>query len=170
MTPTGPADLAVVMLSGDRRPETLLGASVREAAGRIAPGGQWLAYETDETGETAIFVRPFPGVASARWRISSGGGSKPVWARDGRRLFYRSGQAIMAVDVRGTSPADWGVPAKLFEGPYAFEEGPPSFDVAPDGRFLMIREDRGETGRRTPDMVIVVQNWFDEVRRRVPNP
>jgi serine/threonine-protein kinase len=164
-TPTAPADVGVLTLTPDRRAEKLLATPVRESQAVIAPDGRWLAYESSETGEKAIFVRPFPD-STARWPLSTAGGVSPVWARDGRTLFYRSGQAIMAVAVRGATPADWSAPEKLVEGPY-FAEGLQMFDVAPDGRFLMLKAG-GDAGTMTPDSLIVVQNWTEELKRLVP--
>jgi Tol biopolymer transport system component len=168
VSPTAPSDLGVVTLTGDRRAETMLATPAREGNAHISPDGRWLAYESSETGEKAIFVRPFPDVSTARWRLSSAGGVNPAWARDGRALFYRTGQAILAVSVRGATPADWGAPEKLFEGPYFFIDGPETFDVAPDGRFLMLKMGGGNAEPTTPDSLIVVQNWHEELKRLVP--
>jgi hypothetical protein len=73
----------------------------------------------------------------------------------------------MAVAVRGATPAEWGAPERLFEGTYFFIEGPEMFDVAADGRFLLLKV--GEDGAKaTPDSIVVVQNWTEELERRVP--
>ena len=75
----------------------------------------------------------------------------------------------MAVAVRGVTPADWGTPEKLFEGPYFRTGGPTMFDVAPDGRFLMLKQSGGDGADLTPDSLTVVQHWlFEELKRRVP--
>ena len=165
---TTPTDLGIVSLTGQRRAEKLLVTPTREANAVISPGGRWLAYESSETGEKVVFVRPFPEVTKGRARISPEGGVSPVWAKDARTLFYRNRQAIMAVAVRGASPEDWGAPAKLFEGPYFFIDGPAMFDVAPDGRFLMMKA-LDNPGSQTPNRLIVVQNWEEELKQRVPN-
>ena len=165
---TAPSDLVMVTLTGDRRTETLLATPARESNVHFSPDGQWLAYESTEAGEKAIFVRRFPDVSTARWRISPVGGVSPVWARDGRRLFYRSGQAIMAVTLRGATPDEWGAPESLFEGSYFFIEGPEMFDVAPDGRFLMLKVGNFDTKSASPDSITVVQNWTEELKRLVP--
>jgi serine/threonine-protein kinase len=165
---TTQADLGVVSLTGERRAEKLLVTPVREGTAVISPDGRWLAYESSETGEKDIFVRPFPDVLKARKRISTAGGVSPVWAKDGRTLFYRNGQAIMEVAVRGAPPEEWGAPQRLFEGSHFFVEGPPMFDVAPDGRFLMLKEVRANQGPQPPKNLIVVQNWTEELKQRVP--
>ena len=159
------SDLAVVTLMGDRRTETLLATAARESNAEIAPKGLWLAYETTEAGEMAVYVRPFPDVSARQWRVSPAGGVSPLWSRDGSTLFYRNGQAIMAVSVRGATPDDWSAPEKLFEGPYFFVAGPRMFDVASDGRFLMLKAGGGDAAS---DSLIVVQNWTEELKRRVP--
>jgi Tol biopolymer transport system component len=165
--PTVRSDLAVVTMTGDRRTETLLATAARESNAEIAPKGSWLAYETTEAGEMAIYVRPFPDVSARQWRVSPAGGVSPLWSRDGSTLFYRNGQAIMAVSVRGATPDDWSAPEKLFEGPYFFVEGPRMFDVAPDGRFLMLKAAGGDADAGTPASLIVVQNWTEELKRRL---
>ncbi len=92
----------------------------------------------------------------------------PVWAKDGQRLFYRSGQAIMGVTVRGATPDQWSAPELVIEGPYFFIEGPEMFDVAPDGRFLMQRVGGGDDKSLAADSLTVVQNWTEELKRSVP--
>jgi eukaryotic-like serine/threonine-protein kinase len=134
----------------------------------ISPDGRWLAYESSETGEKIIVVRPFPDVSKGRTRISTAGGVSPVWARDGRALFYRNKLAIMAVAVRGATPEDWGSPEQLFEGRYFFMEGPPMFDVAPDGRFLMLKAVDANRPTQAAKNLIVVQNWTEDLKQRVP--
>ena len=99
---TSPADLGVLTLSGDRRAEKLFATPFRENNAIISPDGRWLAFESSETGEKDIWVRPFPDL-NGRVRISIAGGVSPVWAKDGSALFYRNGQAIMSVAARGAS-------------------------------------------------------------------
>jgi serine/threonine protein kinase len=74
---------------------------------------------------------------------------------------------LLAVAVRGASPAEWGAPEKLFEGNYFFIEGPEMFDVAADGRFLLLKIGNDQT-KSTPDNIVIVQNWIEELKRRVP--
>ena len=155
------------MIGSPSRVESLIAAPGRQDLAQFSPDGRWLAYTSNETGQMAVYVRPFPGVSVARWQISSVPGAKPHWAADGRTLFYASGQTLMSIAIQGTTPADWGTPEKLFEGPYVLSYPGQSFDVAPDGRFLMVKED-GDTAARAPDTMIIVQNWVEELRARVP--
>lgn len=86
---TGTLDIAVIALDANRAPQALIATRAREDTPRISPDGRWLAFETDETGQAEIFVRPFPNLDGGRWRISTEGGLDPIWAADGRTLFYR---------------------------------------------------------------------------------
>jgi hypothetical protein len=90
-----------------------------------------------------------------------------VWSRDGRTLFYRSARAVKSVAATGANPAQWGRPVTLFEGDYVRFEGlgPPEWDVAPDGRFLMLKR---AGAMPLPPQVIVVLNWIEELRRLMP--
>ena len=114
-----------------------------ELNGVISPDGQWLAYQSNETGQFETYVRPFPDANSGRWQISTSGGTRPLWARSGKELFYLGPSgAVMSVGVEGGSTFRAGSPTPLFEGPYfmnAQQKGR-TYDVSPDGqRFLMIK-------------------------------
>jgi hypothetical protein len=138
----------------------------REDNADLSPDGRWIAFESYEFGSSEVFVRPFPDVDAGRWRISTAGGFDPVWARDGHALCFREGRAIMEVSVTGTNPAAWGRPIRLFEGDYIFSEGPRTFDIAPDGRFAMLKRVGG--GDTSQPGVVVVLNWFEELKKLVP--
>lgn len=136
---------------------------------RAGPDGHWLAYTSDESGSAEVYVRPFPDVdAGGRWQVSAGGGTQPLWSRNGSELFYRNGEALMAVSVQTDPSFTIGNPQALFEGRQYLGEGQGgrSYDVSPsDGRFLMIKEieDTSAVSR-----IIVVQNWFEELKRLAP--
>jgi hypothetical protein len=123
---------------------------------------------SNESGREEIYVRRFPG-PGGRVQISTEGGTEPLWSRDGRELFYRKGDRMMAVAISTEAELAPGKPTLLFEGAYemgtAFGPVPgTNYDVAPDGRFVMIR--RGESAG--PAQINVVQNWFEELKRLVP--
>jgi eukaryotic-like serine/threonine-protein kinase len=119
-----------------------------------------------------VYVQAFPG-PGAKVQISNEGGTDPVWARNGRELFYRNRDSMMAVEVSAGTTLSAGRPQKLWEGKYTHGTssscGMPglsssNYDVSPDGqRFLMIDDD--EENAITSREVIVVLNWADEVRR-----
>ena len=139
-----------------------------DASPGISPDGRWVAYVSDESGQPEVYVRPYPG-PGPRVTISAGGGTEPVWSRDGGELFYRNGSAMTTVriDVDGDrlTPA---APERLFDGPYALDPVTgrnPNYDVAPDGRFLMVRTVPGATD---VDSVTVVLDWARELMERAP--
>jgi serine/threonine protein kinase/Tol biopolymer transport system component len=132
-------DVWLLPLSGDRAARPLLNSRFSEWEGRVSPDGRWLAYVSDESSRDEVYVTRFPNVGE-RWLVSSGGGYRPIWRRDGRELYYRIDNRIMAVTV-GADPAfQHGVPIQLFETSLLPSPlGVVSYDVAPDGRFLLNR-------------------------------
>ena len=148
------------------KPRLFLQTRFREGAPVFSPDGRWLAYVSDESGRPEVYVRPFPGPGE-KWTISAGGGIEPVWPRHGRQLFYRSGDAMMAVDVSTQPTFSAGKPRRLFEKAYARSIAFwANYDVSADGkRLLMIKGD--ERGAATSEISVVV-NWFDELKERVP--
>ena len=105
--------------------------------------GRWLAYTSDATGREEVWVRSYPTTGAAR-RISANGGREPVWSRDRRELFYLEGDTMMSVLVKAAWALGFEPPRPLFAQRYAGRRGqPPSYDVAQDGRFLMIKSSRG---------------------------
>jgi hypothetical protein len=129
---------------------------------------------SNETETTEIYVRPFPNIDEGKWQVTTDGGSEPAWAPDGSELFYlaanRAVTTVMVVEIETTPVFSAGTPTELFSGDYAqLRPSDPSYAVAPDGeRFLMMREsDLSEVEERPPQFVIV-QNWFEELRRLAP--
>ena len=126
----------------------------------VSPDGRWLAYASGESNRYDIYVQRFPD-GGARYPISSGGGTEPVWARNGRELFYRNGDRMMAVsiDTRGNAP-QIGTPMILFQEVFAGGAASAWYDVSPDGqRFLMLKPDDASTS----DSIVVIQDWMEEV-------
>ena len=130
---------------------------------RFSPDGKWIAYISDASGQYEVYVRPYPGPGS-QWQISTGGGEEPTWSRDGKEIFYRNGTKWMAAEVKTTPEFSASPPSLLFQGPFVNVPGP-SYDVGPDGRFVLI-EGPPETPVRRLNVVL---NWFDELRRLVPS-
>jgi eukaryotic-like serine/threonine-protein kinase len=160
-------DMSVLRLSS-RKAELFLGTPFNEGAARFSPDGRWLAYVSDESGRPEIYVQPYPG-PGGKWQVSADGGTEPVWNRNGRELFYRSGNKMMAVETTTSPSFSAGNSRMLFEGEYLATDYPQlgsDYDVSADGqRFLMVKE----TERSLPtDQINVVLNWFDELKRRVP--
>ena len=128
----------------------------------VSPDGQWLVHISDANGTLETYVRPFPEVQSGRWQISTGGGVEPAWSRDGQELYYRNGNRMMVVSVSGETPARWSSPRVMFDNLFYSFLGTRSYDVAPDGRFLMVSVSDMGAGDGT-DGVVVVENWSTEL-------
>jgi len=138
----------------------------------VSPDGRFVAYSSNESGRDEVlvkrFVEPFPRVDDGQWRASDEGGMQPAWARDGTELFYVDLSSVLtAVEVRlaGGRPT-FGRRTKLFAVP-SDAYGPRRYDPAPGGRFLVVRGNQPDDER---DVIVVVLNWFEELRQRVPVP
>jgi len=166
INPTTGFDLSVLRLS-DRKVQPFLRTRFNESAPRFSPDGRWLAYISDESGRYEIYVQPYPG-PGGKWLISTDGGTEPMWNPNGRELFYRSGRKMMAVEIATQPGFVAGKPRMLFEGEYV--QTPltfPNYDVSADGqRFLMFKPSEQEA--TAPTQINVVLNWFEELKRRVP--
>lgn len=135
----------------------------------LSPDGRWLAYQSTESGSMEIYVRPFPDVAAGRWQVSVGGGFAPLWSAAGDEIYYRNDRQLMAVPVRTTPTFTPSAPKALFRLAGYVLAGTRGirYEVAPDGRFLMLKD---EDGRETRDRIVVVQHWFEELSRLVKTP
>jgi serine/threonine protein kinase len=127
-------------------------------AASLSPDGRWLAYTAETTGAQEIWVRPYPG-PGAPIRVSPAGGAEPVWSRNGRELFYLQDQSMMAVSVDAANGFKFKPAVKLFETSLRRSNQPPSYDVAPDGRFIMIRPDESRD-----EPITVILNWAELLR------
>ena len=115
-------------------------------------------------------MRPFPDVNKGEWKVSTGGGSMPLWSPDGRELFYRSGDSVLSVLVKTDPTFNAGAPETLFRGNYVSlsPNGAEPWDISPDGkRFLMMKESSLSSGEG-PRKISVVLNWFEELKQKVP--
>ena len=149
------------VLEPDSDPAPFLITPADEWAAAFSPDGRLLAYASDESGRSEVYVQPYPGPGQ-KWLISTNGGIDPVWAPDGRQLFYRIGGRLMTVPIRQTPSFVAGTPRMLFEGAFESSELDRNFDVTPDGlRFLMIRSDT----REAPSELRVVLNWGEQLAK-----
>ena len=121
----------------------------------LSPDGRWLAYVSDTTGRSELWMQAFPGPGSPV-RVTSRGGVEPVWARNGRELYYLEGNKLMAVAVDTTSEFNFKAPVLLFEFRYLRSRQPPSYDVGVDGRFLVIKPSNAPP---PPSAITVISNW-----------
>ena len=161
-------DLWVLPMDGDQTPAPFLVTPFNERAGSFSPEGRWLAYVSDESGRDEVYVRPYPPDPSEEHTISTDGGRGPAWSRDGRELFYQNGKQMMVVAVESGESFRALPPQLLFVGDYAQPNPNGStaqYDVSQDGRFLMMKTtDEGPPS----DQLVLVQNWFEELKRLVP--
>jgi serine/threonine-protein kinase len=160
-------DIWVLRMS-DRKSQPFLATPFNEGGPTFSPDGHWLAYVSNESGHPEVYVQPFPG-PGGKWQISTEGGTEPAWNRNGKELFYRSGNKVMALDVTTQPGFSPGKPHMLFEGQYSATEWPlidTAYDVSPDGqRFLMTKAAEQES---EATQINVVQNWFEELKQKVP--
>jgi serine/threonine-protein kinase len=163
-----PRDIGFVDVAADSA-LLILDRDFTEMAPALSPDGRWLAYTSTATGDREVFLRPFPNVGDSRVQVSNGGGSEPVWSRDGSQLFFRSGASLMAAGIRADSTVTVTSRTELFEvgRDYIARIASRSFDVAADGgRFLMVRNAETvvpEGGDVLGATLILVHNWLAEV-------
>ncbi len=172
---TASQDVSMVALNGQRATEMIVATSAMETGGEVSPDGRWLAYQSNESGQFEVYVRPFPKVDTGRWQISTLGGTRPAWARSGRELFYLDGEGLLtAVPVQTGGPTfSAGKPTRILNTRYhagstARGIDVRGYDVSADGqRFLMIKESEpsGQAQAETARMVVVL-NWFEELKAR----
>jgi len=156
-------DVWVLPLEGDRKPIALLRTPFRELSPVFSPDSRWLAYVSNETGRNEVYVRPFPD-AAGRWKISTEGGTQPRWAGNGRELFYRNGNKMLAVSIDTRNGFVASRPKLLFEGSYRMNVNwVAAYDVTADGQRFVMHHSRQDTGG---DQIHVVLNWSEEVKRR----
>ena len=163
----GPGDIGVLSLEGDRASELLLESEFMEVDPAISPDGRWIAYDSDESGQPEIFVRPFPNIADGKWQVSTDSGFDPLWTPDGRELLFNSFGGMMVAQVETELTFEFNTPER-----FPFSPGFPvigtEFDVAPDGdRFVFLQSQSDATGA---EGLVLVQHWFEELEERVPVP
>jgi serine/threonine-protein kinase len=146
---------------GDAMMKPLIHTAFDESEATFSPDGRWIAYVSNESGRSEVYLQPFPAMDS-RQQVSTDGGTEPVWSRNGKELFFRHGRQMLAAEVRSAPAFSVGRPRLLFEGNY--DEGPSvaNYDVTADGgRFVMVR------GRESGGAeAVVVLNWLGNFRAR----
>jgi Tol biopolymer transport system component len=136
----------------------------------VSPNGRWMAYESNLSGREEIYIERYPELGN-RQLISTGGGGLPLWSRDGRELFFSGpdSRQILAVPVQSGTTLIVGRPQVLFELAMLSNQGEVRpYDIAPNGRFLIIGRDQADSGSGAPSNMVVVQNWFEELKHLVP--
>ena len=149
------SDVWIVPVSGERTPVPVLQTPSSETDARLSPDGRWIAYTSNESGESQVYVQSFP-TSGNKWQVSNKGGLEPEWRRDGKELFYhsRAENGIMGVKVASQAPPDrfevgmpqLVVPSRVFSG----------FSVAPDGQHVLVD---GYSTDGSASILTVVVNW-----------
>jgi eukaryotic-like serine/threonine-protein kinase len=136
---------------------------VGEYPPRISPDGNWVAYWSNESGRNEVYVRPFPDINKGQWLISQSGGNGPLWSPDGRELFYRDAESVIALPIETGPDIKLGKPKALFWKYNALSnDGKPNlpiWDISPDGkRFLMVKP------VQPLHRIHVIANWLELIR------
>jgi len=165
--PPGSDDIYAYRPGIDSVPVPIVADAFDEFEPALSPDGRWLAYVSDESGRSEVYVRSFPATSAGKWQVSTEGGIEPAWSGNSRELYFRSldGRQILVADLSAgpNSAASRTLTTLPKQNDYERNQRNRLFEVAPDGRFAMIQR----TG--TPDVsgdLVVVLNWFKELRQR----
>jgi serine/threonine-protein kinase len=174
-------DLWVFPLDGTGKPQPFFGTPFEDSAPMFSPDGHWVAYASNKSGQNEIYVRPYPAAGAQEYTISAGGGTEPLWAPDGRELLYRHGNDLMSVSVSSAAGSlTAAAPTRLLSGQFLLDSSVTrtvaNYDISRDGRrFLMLKTAALSSATAPPvsvvlqeHEVVILQNFFDELRRRVP--
>jgi Tol biopolymer transport system component len=150
----------IVALTGDHTPKVFRASSANEIMPVFSPDGKWLAYESDQSGASEVYISPFPS-GGTQYQVSTSGGERPVWRHDGKEIYYRANLRMMAVkvNVKGDT-VELGKPESLFEVAVRNLAGR-WYDVSPDGRILM---NTSPATAQSPNFELVV-NWPAVMRK-----
>ena len=165
----GGRDIFAVRPGADAEVVPLMAADFDEIEPDLSPDGRWIAYSSNETGRYEAYVRPFPDVDSGRWQVSVDGGFSPKWAPDGSEIFFvDNDRSMVAAEVDTRSEFSSGRPETLFEidPQIDYVDIALIYDITRDGRFVMARESGGAGDSEGPSGIVLVNNFFEELRAR----
>jgi Tol biopolymer transport system component len=153
----GTPDLWLFSLGGERQPKPFLATQFQELRGKVSPNGHWIAYRSDESGSTDIYVQSFP-EPGRKVAVSQGGGNFPRWRRDGKELYYVAADGkLMAVPVETGTSFSAGTPVALFDvGTFGWRNNRYLYDVSADGQNILLLRPLEDAATRP---LTVVQNW-----------
>jgi serine/threonine-protein kinase len=171
-------DLFTIALSDPaRKAEPLIAAEGMDYGAEVSPDGKWLAYHSNISGEFQVYVRPFPNVQDRRIQISTAGGSRAAWSKNGRELFFLDSEGLLTSVATSVAPGAMlsaGPPVKIlnrkyYAGATLLGLDLRGYDVSPDGqRFLMIKEPESAPLVAETANLVVVLNWAEELKDRLP--
>jgi serine/threonine protein kinase/Tol biopolymer transport system component len=169
---TNQGDIYAARADGQGDVRDLVATTDTEGSPSLSPDERWLTYVSDRTGRLEVWVKPYPDGVPVR--VSRSGGAEPVWSRDGREIFYRQNDSLLtvALDTSGPTLSFKGA-VELFKEPSYLKNDDGqlamrTYDVAPDGRFLMIQRAGDTSGAVQSASIVVIENWIEEVKRRLP--
>jgi Tol biopolymer transport system component len=146
-------------MNGEGKARALLASKYDETDATLSPDGKWIAYSSDESGRPEAYVQAFP-EPTERWQVSANGAYGLRWGRDGKELFYATGEPsrLMAVPLAfGTDGSiSSGKPSVVYEGRFL------DFDTAPGGRLLLMLRDP----RAPAPSIHVALNWFEALKTK----
>jgi serine/threonine-protein kinase len=169
-------DLFLLHLDGTLKADPLVESAFSDQNGIVSPDGKWLAYDSNPSGKSEVFVRPYPNVAGGQWQVSKSGGRGPLWSPNGRELFYvDDANKLLVAPVLPPAPSgafNFGPVTTALESPYFQSVPTRNYDISRDGkRFLMIKS-AASTGTQTQSgsaqNIVVVLHWNEELKARVP--
>ena len=156
--------------------EPLIAAEGMDFGAEVSPDGKWLAYHSNVSGEFQVYVRPFPKVEDSRRQISTAGGTRPAWSRNGRELFYLDRDGMLtsvAITAAPGAAFEAGPPARILNRKYYLGASLlgldlRAYDISPDGqRFLMIKDPESPAPVTQPASLVLVLNWAEELKARL---
>lgn len=154
------------------KPELFLRTPAEELTQTFSPDGRWVAYRSNESGANEIYVRPYPNAIGGKWQISAGGGLYGLWSKNARELFYETqDNRIMVVEYTANGNSFVAGKSRLWSPQQLFFPGNANLDLAPDGKRFVVLSMPEQAGLGQGSVhVMMLQNFFDEIRRRVPTP
>jgi Tol biopolymer transport system component len=164
-------DIMTMAVDGKGGTEPLIRTPFPEGNADVSPDGRWVVYQSNESGQPLVYVRPFPNANAGKWQISTSAGIKPFWSKTGREVFYSdvNSRTLMAVSVQTTPTFSQGTPVKVLDALF-FDSGPGrNIDVSRDGqKFLIVKDPRVERQTSAPSSMVLVVNWIEELKARLP--
>jgi len=178
VNPTTAYDILTAAIESDGaglragKPEIFLQTSADERHGTFSSDGRWLAYTSNESGKYEVYVRAFPD-KGGKWQISNAGGAYPMWSRNGQELFFRADDnRIMAVSYAAKADSIVSGKPRVWSDKRLADFGTigiSNYDVAPDGkRIAALMPVESPEGEQTQSHVIFLENFSDELQRKVP--
>ena len=167
LSPRTAGDLWILPLFGEQKPTPYIQTEFGETQARFSPDGRWVAYISNASGPSQVYVQSFPSFGG-KWQVSTNGGAQPQWRRDGKELFFLSpDRKLMAVEVNGAGPTFVaGVPQPLFEAHtstiFPGGSGSSYYAASGDGKRFLLNTLVGESA---PAPLTIVLNWTAGLKR-----